>query len=112
MIDYKDKAVVITGATRGIGLETALVFASAGASCYMTFHLGSVDLDDVYRRFKAIGARPPQIVQCNAANEEETQALFDTIKAGHDHIVAWISNVSVAQLVPDFDSYQGAFPVD
>lgn len=105
LVDYTNQAVVVTGATRGIGLETALAFAAEGAHCYLTFHLGSVELDHVYRRFDAIHALRPRILQCNAANEEETQALLDAVKAEHDGIAAWIANVSVAQLVPDFESY-------
>jgi len=104
-VGYENRAVVITGATRGIGLETALAFAQAGAHCYLTYRFGSADLDEVNCRFDTIGARLPRIVQCNASSEEETAQLFEEVKKEHDCVVAWVANVSNAQLVGDFDDY-------
>ncbi len=105
LTNYEGKAVVITGATRGIGLDTALVFAAAGAKCYLTYHLGSVDLDEVRMQFEQAGVLQPEIVRCNAISEEETQELFDFINQDFDEVHTWIPNVSIAQLIGDFDDY-------
>jgi enoyl-[acyl-carrier-protein] reductase (NADH) len=105
LVDYRDKVVLVTGATRGIGLETALVFAEAGAICYLTYYLGSIELSKVYEKFEKANLRRPVITRCNAADENETQELLNKIKEKHECITAWIPNVSVAQLIANFDDY-------
>lgn len=103
---YEDKVVVVTGGTRGIGLETALAFARAGARCYVTCYFGSADNQEILSRFDRESCHRPEIRMCNTSSEEETQTLLDEIKAKYDRIETWISNASVAQLIPDFASYQ------
>lgn len=103
---YRGKAIVVTGGTRGIGLETALTFARFGASAYVTCFMGSADERAVAARFESIGAVPPVIVRCNAGDPEETRALIERIGRDFERIEAWIANVSVAQLVKGFDAYR------
>ena len=56
-IDMKDKAVLITGGTKGIGLATALQFAKAGAKLYLTYKWGSADNQEIFNQFEKIHAQ-------------------------------------------------------
>lgn len=95
MNDYRGKAVLITGGTKGIGLATGLAFGRAGAHAYLTHSWGSADEDEVRQRFAAIGAPEPTIIEADASKEKEIPPLLDAIKAEHDRVEALISNVTV-----------------
>lgn len=100
------EAVLITGGTMGIGLATGLAFGRHGARCILTHKWGTADEDSVLRAFAEAGAPAPLIVQADVANAEDTQALLALIKAEHEHVEAFISNVSVGLVVKDFDDYE------
>ncbi|MBW2459344.1 MAG: SDR family NAD(P)-dependent oxidoreductase, partial [Deltaproteobacteria bacterium] len=41
--DFRDKAVLITGATKGLGLAIGKAFGAEGAHVYLTHRWGSAD---------------------------------------------------------------------
>lgn len=102
---YDGKAVLVTGGTSGIGLATALAFASRGAECTLTYRLGSADEDEVRARFAAIGAREPRIIQADASRDEDTDAVLAGIHERHATIEAVIVNVSTALVTRSFEDY-------
>ena len=104
--DLHGKAVLITGGTMGIGLATGLAFGREGARCILTHKWGTADEDEVRSRFAEIGAPEPLIVQADVANAEDTSALLGAIRAEHDAVEAFISNVSFGLVVKDFDDYE------
>lgn len=103
--DLHGKAVLITGGTMGIGLATGLAFGQHGARCVLTHKWGTADEDDVRARFAELGAPEPLIVQADVASSEETDALLRAVRAEHESVEAFISNVSVALLVKGFEDY-------
>jgi NAD(P)-dependent dehydrogenase (short-subunit alcohol dehydrogenase family) len=96
---YKDRVVLVTGGTKGLGLGTALVFAAHGAQTVLTYRWASAEPDDVCRQFAAIGAPEPLLVQADVARSEDTRRLFETIKTRFDGIHAFVSNASNAATV-------------
>lgn len=96
--DLKDKAVIVTGGTAGIGLHTGLAFARHGARVFLTHRWGSADEDELKAQFKAAGATEPVIVEADASNDDDTAALLERIKQDHDAVFALISNVSFAHV--------------
>ena len=99
---YDHKTVLVTGGTKGIGLATALAFARIGASTVITYRWGSADEDEVRGRFAAVGAKPPLIVQADAAEAEDTATLLEQVKAQNGAIDVFVSNVAGSVIVPDF----------
>jgi NAD(P)-dependent dehydrogenase (short-subunit alcohol dehydrogenase family) len=99
------KAVLITGGTMGIGLATGLAFARQGAVCTLTHKWGTADEDEVRDLFMQEGLQSPRIMQADVSREEDTVAVLEAMKAHHDHIEAFISNVSVALVVHDLEDY-------
>lgn len=93
--DFTGKAVLITGGTRGIGLACGLAFARHGARAILTHRWGSADEDALRAQFTAIGALEPMIVEADVSRDEDTAALLARIKAEHDRVDVFISNVCV-----------------
>jgi len=104
--DLRGKAVLITGGTMGIGLAAGLAFGRQGARCILTHRWATADEDNVRARFAEVGAPEPLIVQADVASAEDTDALLATIRAEHEVIEAFISNVSFALIVKDLEDYQ------
>jgi NAD(P)-dependent dehydrogenase (short-subunit alcohol dehydrogenase family) len=104
--DFRGKAVLITGGTRGIGLATGLAYGRLGARVYLTHKWGSADEDSIVEQFTAIGAAAPTILEADAGSSEDTRSLLETIKKNHDGIEVFLSNVAFAQIVKSLEDYQ------
>lgn len=100
--DLRDKAVIITGGTAGIGLACGLAFAQQGAKVYLTHRWGSADEDQLRALFAKAGATEPQIVEADASLQEDTDALMQRVQSEHERVEVIINNVSFAQVCPDF----------
>ncbi|MDC0673931.1 SDR family oxidoreductase [Nannocystis radixulma] len=96
--DLKGKAVIVTGGTAGIGLATGLLFGKHGAHVYLTHRWGSADEDELRAQFEAAGAPAPTIVEADASQDEDTEALMQLIRRDYDAVFALISNVSFAHV--------------
>lgn len=93
--DYEGRAVVVTGGTRGIGLAVGLAFGRQGAHVYLTHRWGSADEDEIRGEFAAAGAPEPTIVEADASQDEDTEALLSIVEQRHDAVDAFVSNVAV-----------------
>ena len=104
--DFRDKAVLITGGTKGIGLATGLAFGRHGAKTYLTYRWGSADEDAVRRQFAEIDAPEPAILEADVSKDDEAVTLLETIKERHDRVEVFISNVAVVQPAMGIESYR------
>jgi len=101
----RDKVVLVTGGTRGIGLATGLAFGRAGSRCILTHRWGSADESEIRRQFAEVGAPPPLIVEADVSNDADTDALLETAGEHCDSIDVFVSNVAVASLVSGIEDY-------
>ncbi len=92
--DYKNKAVLVTGGTSGIGLATGLAFGRLGAQVYLTHRWGSVSNDEIFVEFEKQKCMLPIIVEADASLKKDTQSLIDTIVEKHSFIETFVSNVA------------------
>ncbi len=104
-LDFTGKVVLITGGTRGIGLETARAFGQRGARCFLTYSWGEHDEEAITADFTAVGAPAPRFIQADVSSAEDTEALMERLKREVEKIDVFISNVSVAQVIQSFDDY-------
>src|SRR4030095_12710275 len=101
MKDLRGKYVLITGGTMGIGLATGLAFARQGAICTLTYKWGTAEKEAIFAKFREEDLPPPNIIEADVAQGEDTDALLQQLRQRHDHIEAFISNVSVGLVVED-----------
>ncbi|MBW2735216.1 MAG: SDR family oxidoreductase [Deltaproteobacteria bacterium] len=104
--DFHNKAVVITGGTKGIGLATGLAFGRNGAHLYLTHRWGSADENEIRAKFAEAGALEPTIVEADVSQDEDTKALMELIKERHKSVEVFVSNVCIVQPADGIESYK------
>ncbi|MBN2196438.1 MAG: SDR family oxidoreductase [Polyangiaceae bacterium] len=103
--DYRGKAVLVTGGTKGIGLACGLAYARQGAACTLTNRWGSADEDAIREQFRDVGGPEPHIVEADAGSPEDTVDLVHGLRERHDTLDVFVSNVSFAQIVKGMQDY-------
>lgn len=105
----KDRVVLVTGGTKGIGKEIALKFAEHGNKVVITYGWGSIDEEDVISEFTSRGLPAPFLKQSDVINNEDTVELLTEIKNRFGRLDVFISNVSFTTLVKNMDDYNEAY---
>jgi NAD(P)-dependent dehydrogenase (short-subunit alcohol dehydrogenase family) len=105
LADFRDRVVLVTGGTMGLGLATALAFGQRGAACWLTYRWGSADEDALRDRFAAVGAPVPRFVQADSARDEDTDALLTEMRRSHTRVDVLVSNVSAAPVITELNDY-------
>lgn len=90
-MEFKNKVVLITGASKGIGAETAKLFAKEGAIVIINYYKSEESaktvLKDVEKYSKAM------IIKCDVTNENEVKKMIDKIIEKYSKIDILVNNV-------------------
>ncbi|OGV96092.1 hypothetical protein A2W24_00955 [Microgenomates group bacterium RBG_16_45_19] len=89
MVDMKDKVVIVTGASRGIGRATALAFGAAGYRVVVHYHEQKIKARAIAKK---IGQEQSLVVQSNVAHEIEVQQLVEVVMGQWGRIDVLVNN--------------------
>ncbi len=103
--DFSNRAVLITGATQGIGLATGEAFARRGADVALTYKWGSTPEETVRERFRQKGLPQPRLFEADAAVEEDARAVLSELRRDHERLDVLVSNVAFGPVIRSFDDY-------
>jgi len=98
-MNIKDKIVLITGGSSGIGRETAIHLSRGGATVVLVARLED-GLKQVQEAIKKITGRPPLIVPCDIADEEAVSRMADMVRKNYDHIDVLINCAGMGRYLP------------
>ena len=85
------RAVLVTGASSGIGRAIALAMARAGADVALTFHRNEEGARTVERDILSLGRRV-LVRQLDLSNDESVRALAPAVSSGLGRVDVWINN--------------------
>lgn len=92
----KDKLVLITGASRGIGRAIAINVAKEGAIAIINYQKNHDAATSVVEEIKSFGGIA-ECFQANVANKEETEKMVDDIFSKHKRIDVLINNAAIVK---------------
>ena len=98
-MDLKNKVVVITGSSRGIGKETALLFASEGAKIVVNYNNNKKEGEMVVHKIKENGGEAG-LIQADISNYHEVKQLFKRAVEAFGTVNILINNAGIVKQIP------------
>lgn len=95
-MNYKNKIVVITGASRGIGKETAYYFAKQGANLILTYNTNKDLLENIVSDIKNKYNISVDGIKCDLISELEIENLYNFIKDKYQQVDILINNAALS----------------
>jgi 3-oxoacyl-[acyl-carrier protein] reductase len=90
-IDLSGKIALVTGASRGIGRETSIMLAKAGAKVVINYNKSQEKADEVKKEIESSGGEAA-IFQADVSSPEEVKALFDFIRDTYSTLDILVNN--------------------
>src|ERR1700682_593086 len=94
-LDLTDKVALITGASRGIGAETALRFGLAGARVAVNYNRGRNEAEELAR---TIGDGRAVAVGADIADPKAVETMIDAVVARWGRLDILVNNAAVYEL--------------
>ena len=98
----KDKVALITGASRGIGRATALLFAKEGAKVAVNYNRSEKEAVEVVESVKA-GGSEAITVKCDVSDESQIKKMVDEVLEKFGRIDILVNNAGIVFDVPFFE---------
>jgi NAD(P)-dependent dehydrogenase (short-subunit alcohol dehydrogenase family) len=95
MPDQSGRTAVVTGANGGLGLETALALAGAGAHVVMANRNADKSAAAVERIRRQHPGASLEVVPCDLSSQRSTRAAAEQIHGAHERIDLLIANAGV-----------------
>ena len=92
-MEFKNKKVLITGASRGIGKATALAFAEKGAKVGLNFRS---NLEEAQKTLVELPGTGHQLFQTDISQKENCQALIDTFIGAYGQLDILVNNAGIS----------------
>ena len=92
------KNVLITGASRGIGRSTALLFADKGFHVFLNCHKSIEELQKAQQEIEQNHPNCSTIVTGNVGNPEDVRSIFREIYSHCDSLDVLVNNAGVAHI--------------
>ena len=106
-LDLAGRVALITGASRGIGRETAVRFAAAGAKVGVNYFRGEADARDAVRE---IGEENAIAIGADVADAAQVAAMIDAVVARFGRLDILVNNAARYDSNPfdggDYDAWQ------
>jgi len=96
---FKDKVVLITGASRGIGKATALLFAKEGAKVIVNYNNSEKEANEVIKEISKIGT-DAIAVKCDVSKEEEVKKMISEVIKKFGKIDTLVNNAGIVSDTP------------
>lgn len=97
------KVLLVTGASRGIGAETASLAAQSGYSVCINFHRSETEAHELLDSLLTSGANAIA-VKADIGEESEVNMLFETIDSQLGRLTALVNNAGILEHQADFEN--------
>ena len=98
-----NKVLLVTGASRGIGAETARLAAELGYLVCINFHTSETDAQKLLESIQSAGHQAI-IVKANISDEDEVNQLFKTIDNEYGPLSALVNNAGILEPQSAFEN--------
>jgi 3-oxoacyl-[acyl-carrier protein] reductase len=92
----KDKIAIVTGASRGIGRETALTLASYGATVIVNYNGSKEKAEEVVKEIQESGGQA-KAIQGNVADSAAMKQMADEVKKEFGRIDILVNNAGITK---------------
>jgi NAD(P)-dependent dehydrogenase (short-subunit alcohol dehydrogenase family) len=99
-IDLADKVVLVTGASIGIGRETALRFAAGGCRVALTYHEHRAEAEEAAERCLDLGASDAFATPLQLSDADDARRAVDVVVARYGGLDILVNNAGVISWDP------------
>ena len=100
-MDFSDKAVLVTGASRGIGRAIARQFAACGARVAVHYRAGRAGAAET---LAALAGGPHLLVQADVGDANAVEQMVDVVVGGLGRIDVLVNNAGIYEAHPPADA--------
>ncbi len=97
MFDFSDQVALVTGSSRGIGREIAIMLAQAGAKVMVHYGRNRVKAEQV---LAALGGEPHRMVQADMGDADAVRAMVDETVEQFGRLDILINNAGIYESHP------------